>query len=311
MIIDEKKLYVFLDDRTQHELRFSHGRRSSILFKSAFDAETDFLYLLEGYNGGDPHATNGSASYAGVYSHVRRQYFDLPCILRERSDEERRLAALLTEFSEAVSSRIAEMVHDAPVPVTDEAEEIRSEREYVLKYLVPQDARECFFGVTKKLHYRPLYSIPEPSTADVAAILNHFENAVNAHAKAFIRAKAREINEKIWRIEQIREEVARLEATPGEHHSRRAIMKSVADRSMKTVTMEIQKDGDFAIVKIEASTLRSMENSYYSPWCMDPASRMKLAARFGQASDVYPDDVVKITYKRKVLYEKKAETSRS
>ena len=311
MIIDEKKLYDFLDDRTQHELRFSHGRRSGILFKSAFDAETDFLYLLEGCYGGDPHATNGSASYAGVYSHVRRQYFDIPYTLRDRSDENREIAALLSEFSDAVSQRIAEMVHDAPVPVTDEAEEIRDEREYDLKYVVPRDARECFFGAAKKLHYQPFYRISEPSTADVAAILNHFEDAVNARAEAFIRAKAREINEKIWRIGRIRQEMARLEATPGEHHTRRAIMKSVADRRMKTVCMEVRKDGESVTVKIAASTLRSAETPCYSPWCMDTPSRMKLAARFGRSSDVYPDDVVKITYGRKVLYERKADASKS
>lgn len=43
MIIEEKKLYDFLDDASRHELHFSRGRQNCLLIKSAFDAETDFF----------------------------------------------------------------------------------------------------------------------------------------------------------------------------------------------------------------------------------------------------------------------------
>ena len=44
---------------------------------------------------------------------------------------------------------------------------------------------------------------------------------------------------------------------------------------------------------------------------MDAPSRYKLVERFGRNTEVYPDDVVKITYGRKVLYERNAEVSKS
>lgn len=311
MIIEEKKLYDFLDDANQHELHFSRGRQKCLLIKSAFDVETDFLYLLEGYYENDPHKTGDNAAYAGVYSHVRREYFDIPYVLRDRADENRSIEELLSEFSHAVSARIAEMVHDAPVPVTEEAEEIRDEREYYQKYALAREARECFFGEAKRLHYQPRYYVSDPSTAEIAAMLNHFEDTVNARAEAFVRQKAREINERLWQIRLLREELARMETTPGEHHARRAIMRCVAGPNMKTVNLEIQKGDEFAIIKIETSALRCMDNSYYSPWRMDAPSRYKLVERFGRNTDVYPDDVVKITYGRKVLYERNAEVSES
>ena len=177
--------------------------------------------------------------------------------------------------------------------------------QYYQKYALPREARECFFGDAKRLHYQPHYHVSDPSTAEIAAILNHFEDAVNARAKAFIRKKAREINERLWQIGLLREEVARMEVTPGEHHARRAIMRCVADKNMKTVNLEIQKGDESAIIKIETSALRCMDNSYYSPWRMDAPSRYRLVERFGRNAEVYPDDVVKITYGRKVLYEKK------
>ena len=267
--------------------------------------ETDFLYLLEGYYENDPHKTGDSAAYAGVYSHVRREYFDIPYVLRDRADESKSIGEVLTEFSRAVSARIAEMVHDAPVPVTEEAEEIRDEREYYQKYALPRKVRECFFGDAKRLHYQPNYYVSDPSTAEITAMLNHFGDAVDAHAKAFIRKKAREINERLWQIGLLREEVARMEATPSEHHVRRAIMRSVAGQNMKTVNLEIRKGDESTIIKIETSALRCMDDSYYSPWRMDAPSRYKLVERFGRNTDVYPEDVVKITYGRKVLYEKK------
>ena len=82
-------------------------------------------------------------------------------------------------------------------------------------------------------------------------------------------------------------------------------------RVKKCWYLEIQKGDEFAIIKIEASALRCMDDSYYSPWRMDAPSRYKLVERFGKNTDVYPDDVVKITYGRKVLYERKAEVSKS
>ena len=305
MIIEEKKLYDFMNDASRHELRFSCGRQNCLLIKSAFDAETDFLYLLEGYYENDPHKTGDNAAYAGVYSHVRREYFDIPYVLRDRTDESKSIEEVLSEFSHAVSARIAEMVHDEPVPVTKEAEEIRDEREYYQKYALPREARECFFGNAKRLQYQPHYHVSDPSTAEIAAMLNHFEDAVDMHAKAFIRKKAREINERLWQIGLLREEVARMEATPGEHHARRAIMRCVAGQNMKTVNLKIHKGDESTIIKIETSALCCMDNSYYSPWRMDAPSRYKLVERFGKNTDVYPEDVVKITYGRKVLYEKK------
>mgnify|MGYP001135150009 FL=1 len=102
-----------------------------------------------------------------------------------------------------------------------------------------------------------------------------------------------------------------MEVTPDEYHARRAIMRSVAGQNMKTVNLEIQKGDESTIIKIEASALRCMDDSYYSPWRMDAPSRYKLVERFGRNTDVYPNDVIKITYGRKVLYERNAEVSKS
>lgn len=52
-----------------------------------------------------------------------------------------------------------------------------------------------------------------------------------------------------------------MEVTPDEYHARRAIMRSVADRSMKTVNLEIQKGDESTIIKIETSALRCMDDS--------------------------------------------------
>lgn len=60
-----------------------------------------------------------------------------------------------------------------------------------------------------------------------------------------------------------------MEVTPDENHARRAIMRSVADLSMKTVNLEIQKGDESTIIKIETSALRCMDDSYYNPWRME------------------------------------------
>ena len=60
-----------------------------------------------------------------------------------------------------------------------------------------------------------------------------------------------------------------MEVTPDEYHARRAIMRSVADRSMKTVNLEIRKSDESTIIKLETSALRCMDDSYYNPWRME------------------------------------------
>ena len=44
---------------------------------------------------------------------------------------------------------------------------------------------------------------------------------------------------------------------------------------------------------------------------MDAPSRYKLVEHFGRNTEVFPEDVVKITYGRKVLYERKTEASKA
>lgn len=301
MKINEKILYAFLDDANQHELRLNHDRVNCLLIKSAFDAETDFLYLLEGY-GKDPHAIAENAIYAGVYSHVRRQYFDIPYKFQDDLNMSDSIENLLAEFSCRVSARITKKVQDASVPVTEETDEIRDEREYFLKYTLPGEALAYFLGGTEPPRWGLKYCASSFSTAQIALILNHFEDAVEAQSEVFICKNARDINERRWRIEMVRETAAQLENTPGEHHTRRAIMRSVADVRAKTFNLEIQKGGGTVSVKIEKEALMRKNDSYYSPWSMDASSRRKLKECFGPGADVRPNDVMKITYGKKVLY---------
>ena len=69
-------LLSFLRDSNCHEIHFTLSDHSGCLIKSHYDAETDFLYLLKNDHA-SPYGPDCHAIYAGIYSVLHDQVFDL------------------------------------------------------------------------------------------------------------------------------------------------------------------------------------------------------------------------------------------
>ena len=74
--------------------------------------------------------------------------------------------------------------------------------------------------------------------------------------------------------------------------------------SAKTVNVTIRKDGTEFTFKTETSPLRRDCQSGYNTWCMAAADRREFEQIYGRSADYYPQEIQKITYARKVLYQK-------
>ena len=86
-------------------------------------------------------------------------------------------------------------------------------------------------------------------------------------------------------------------------HIVKKIMAAMNTTSAKTVNVTIYKDGEKFSFKTEAQELRRDCKDYYSTWNIVAADRRKFEQRFGRHAEYYPQEIVRITYARAVLYE--------
>jgi len=328
-MLDLATLTGFLNDHCAHELHVDLPGRHGLLLKSAFDEDVDFLYYIESFRrrgvflshdavseqDANPHAVGQDAVYAGIYSHVRHQYFDPPWPLSEKLPGEfKHLTDLQEEFQNDVYHRVLALIHDEPVPVTEDAEPLSpcSSREDFEKCELPTLGLDCFLGNTQLLELLSPESfkirLSDCPTAELAQVLSHYDQAVQDRAQAFIRKRANWINDRLCKIGKIREEVSRLESTPGSHHIRRAILRAVAGKDLKTVVLEILKEGQRMTVRINALVFH-VSCSSYPTWYMDAKSKKEFEQRFGRSAVLNPEDILKVTHGKRVLYDRSQEVS--
>ena len=87
-------------------------------------------------------------------------------------------------------------------------------------------------------------------------------------------------------------------------HCVKRIMAAMKTTSAKTVNVTICKDGTEFTFKTEADSFRRDCYSYYSTWEMTATDRREFERIYGRSARYYPQEILKITYARKVLYQK-------
>ena len=87
-------------------------------------------------------------------------------------------------------------------------------------------------------------------------------------------------------------------------HKRKDIVSVLKDSEYKRVNTFIFKDGKYMNFKIDTSALeRSWNSSYVSQYSMDYKDREKFEKVFGSRQDFNLDDIYKIEFRNKSIYE--------
>lgn len=298
-----KQVMDFLGDRSRTELRFEHEQWTYILIRSPFDGNTDFFYLLSAYGKGDPHEMGGKAEYAGVYSHLIHRMYDV-CYSIEKLIADpggNRRRDVFLEISRIASDMVVRTVNGQPVKVTEDSLQPHHTREYFLTYQLEEEAYKHFLLRTKPV-MKPVVPVESMTSEEFALAINDPERLAERYARHYVLKRAKGINQFLWEMPQIKAQIAQLEATPGEHHYRRAIKESIHDEKM--VRIEIAKDGVPIECRIDASVLKRVDRGYYPTWNMDSRSRKEFCKVYGDQARLDPPDIVNISYGKKVLYTK-------
>lgn len=296
----------FLEDRSRAEYRVTREHSNCLFIRSPFDDETDFLYLLESWDEEkDPHRLNKGAEFAGVYSRLRHVVACASYRLRQILPDDYIISLPLEveAVQRLATERMLEVVSRGPVPETEEAETPYDDEDDFTRYGLNREAMDCFMDGTIPQcdGFVKIYDSEDAATA--VRIINHPEEAAQGYASRYLIEKAKHINRRMARIPRVILRLAELTATPGDHHLRRAIANSVHDEKM--VRVDVDKDGKQLTVRIDASELKRTSEAYYSTYHMDAPSRKEFVKAF-ERGRLLPQDITRIVYGSKVLYEKAA-----
>lgn len=291
----------FLHHHDQHEVSFGSGCANLQLIKSSYDKETDFLYLLTSYDAASPHRIDGDAEFAGIYSRIHQKIYMPGFRLAEILTDAVTQKELLDTFKEQVRQAILERVKAGPVAETEEAEQTWITKESYLQYTLSREALHLFYK-RQEPTYEPGCLCESMTTAQWVGAINHSDETAAAIADAYIRQRAKHINQRLWEVEQLRKELQRLEHEPGLHHVKRAIIESIPEKA-KTVNVWFCKDGHEMRIKMEASAFRRMSETDYSTYYFDAPSRRAFEAMFGKKASLELQDILQIQYGWNTLFD--------
>jgi len=280
------------------------------LLKARYDEQTDFLYILRQYNSAHAIKIAENPSYAGFVSyHTQLVYdigYDLYSTFGTEWGERRSQEAIAEKIREELIIEIQKIVGGKPVPITPAAEQLfreESDRKNHEEYGSQSEALDWFYRRKAKTYIPPMHSY-KILTEHIIRFINDHDAFIAEEAQAYINKNARGINLRLWEIGLSQKAYEALEDTPGEHHLRRAIAECLGDA--KKVTISLLKEGRQFEGKITTDTLRISNNTYYSGYRLDAADRKQFEKMFGRSASIYARDIERITYGKKILYEKSA-----
>ena len=192
-------------------------------------------------------------------------------------------------------------VSTGKIEVTAAAEEPWNGMEYFVKYRLEEEAMQCFYSGNKPT-YAPHFKIEHMSADEFVRSINHTDEAIEKYASEFVLQNALHIIQRLQQIPMVLGRLEELEATPGEHHIRRRIIRSIHDEKM--VRAVIEKDGQQMGIRIKGSTLKNTDRYSYYTYSMDAPSRNEFLKMYGKNAELWPRDIVSISYGKKTLYHK-------
>ncbi len=251
-------------------------------------------------------------NYAGIYCQKDGLLYDacqdlIRIVENPESLKARTAGALQEQLIAAVRERVEAVINNdrrnlQVTKLTDGC--LLNQLEYTYKYDAAQTARSLYLA-GEQLSVFFCYYKPDSWTED--SLLSYIadpEGYVQKQAEDYIAKNQENMLFDFLRNEAILKEYrAILADTENSLHLVKKISAAMAATSAKTVNVTIRKNETEFIFKTEASSLRGDCGSYYNSWNIVAADRRKFEELFGRSANYTPEEIVRITYAKKSLYE--------
>lgn len=283
----------------------------AVLTRLEKSSSMDYLYSAAVEKDGGI-SWNNSLKFSGVWDRQHQALYmtedGLSCVTTGQYPF---ASAAVPSIKEGISSRINQRVEgiiandrrNLAVQDITSWRASKALREY-LECGARSEALEHFFGNREpggQFHSR--YTLDKLPEAAFMAWLYDPEYFVETEAEQYFQSHQEEFlldflkNDALLKAYQ-----ALIEDTDSPIYRMKAITGAIKDSRAKNVTVSIQKNGKELTFKTEASSLTGYRN-WYSIQNLPSQDRWRFKELFGRSSDYYAEEITKITYGKKTIYE--------
>ena len=287
------------------ELRIVEYKHSRAYFKNRLPNGLDILYMYR-YPSEDGIAVNAEPEYQGLCKRDTGELYDVGYetfeILKETNQVAYGSANITEDLEERVRTLVEGMVSKYISSISEN--DITEDRRKILEDQAWGIAKKRYLeDITTDNEYQCDYSVKEYYKHLVEFILNK-DKVASEIAEQYHEKNKEDIREEVIRNRYIIAEGEKF--NNGEYYDYTAmkrIIHSIPEKS-QSVNVTICKDGKEMTFKYDARFLRHDCGRCYSTWNMPCLARGTFEDLYGRGAELYPTDITKITYGRKVIYEK-------
>lgn len=291
------------------------------------DANFDILYSQDTYSSDSNEeqllSIKERLSYAGFYCKKTNRIYDMQYTIYdpleiEEKEERCLLADLKKEFEQKIKERINQKLGDDPlqqlavkrlfardlVERYNQAKSFAAARDARIRYLREKDPYQARFD-SLKIWFEDDLIINEK----VLAYILSPEEAIESEARKFIDEHQEYLLcIALCRKEEKAEYEKILNDPEHEAHYVRKIIAALHDPKIKNVHVTLDDlSGDTFTFKMDADELRKDCGSGYVVYGLESGKYAEFKALFGSFCNSFsPKEIVRITYRKKVLYERQA-----
>lgn len=288
-----------------------------MFIKLAKSPDIEYLFCQDNYRG-DVLTREKPFQYAGIYCRRDELIYDAQYSVREVEPDAGILGKsekdLLSELINAVRQRVEAAVGNdrknlAVSELTDPM--LTSRLEDIREYGAAREARDHFLdteGVDPPT-YRCFYHLNGWKEDSLPAYILDPEGFADREAAAYLEEKQQEILYDRLCSELVQAEYQALfKDTDNPVHYVKRIIQAVRASKAKTVRVTILKNGVEFTFKTEVCPLCRDCTNGYGTWQMEAPDRRKFQKAFGRSAEYRPEEIVRITYGRSVLYQREGKS---
>lgn len=273
------------------------------IFKIQHSEYIDLLFM----NSNNYHKTSidDRFEYCGLYDKVNDKLYNIGYTLRmdilklDYNDTTYKgMNDLLKEFNQEVQRAVEDYVYDNPKEFYDAAGDYESNQQerYVTDHIINNE---------KEVKYKCNYN--SDNKDNILSYIEQGQDYIYEVALGVIERDREYIGKRLIDIDKTNELLKEIYNNPNHYiHKRKDIVDVMKDGNYGNVHVYINKDGKYFDFKYDANELRHQwDSSYLSTYSMQAPDRRDFEKLFKKYTDLYYDEIYKIEYRGKVIYEDK------
>lgn len=279
------------------------------------DDRFNFLYLQKRYRDEDVELEPENLKFVGVYDKVENISYLTDSYTKYSNPlsplDGISLTVLRTKMIEEIKNKIQEMIESNFSQFDTQSSDIQ-EKVKSSHWHIESEARAAFLygkfpDLKSWLEYKHVEN-EEWTSKNLLSYIEDSEATCTEKAQAWIIKYYDDICFQLATLQEIKKAYDNLTATPSKLHTIRNIIQAMSSfPDAKTVTVYLLKKETEFTGKINAYYFRRDPISTYDNYGFSAPDRRRYIELFGQYDDFDPDEIEKITYGKKVIYQKKKE----